>query len=84
MNASTSTSVMRWRGALVIVSSALRMRGAALPMTGSCGGCQLTKNRDGAGVGKGVAVCVGTGVGVGVNVGVAVGTGVAVSVAVAV
>lgn len=66
----------RSRGAFAMVSSVLRMRGAALPMIGIFGCCNAPKKPEGVTVGVGV----GGGVLVGVRVGVCVGEGVAVGV----
>ena len=72
------TKVMRWRGALAMVSKMLRMRGTASLNMGIPGCCKLSSALDEVGVAVGIAA----GMFVGVFVGVDVGAGVAVGVAV--
>lgn len=71
---------MRWRGALAIVSKALRMRGAASLNMGIAGCCNSSSATGEVGVAVGIAVDVLVGVDVGVIVGVAVGVAVRVGV----
>ena len=71
-----TTNVMRWRGALAIVSKVLRMRGAASPIIGMFGCCKNPNVLEGVAVAGGDGVSVSVGVGVGVAVGKGVGVAV--------
>ena len=71
-------NVARWRGALVMVSKVLRMRGAASPKSGMFGCRRIPNGLGGVAVGDGVAVSAGGGVGIGVEVGRGVAVGVSV------